>query len=209
MAKALERQISMRNLPRKRNLSTTLTNLLEDSRVRRREHEGQTWYGAADIAAVLTGSMPPTQWADQWGHEWNQLKAREPRLSQLASMLEFPGDGGELLEMLPMEGILRVVQSLSSPTAEKIKNWLAAAGHEQIEEQQDPELAWVRLQKLYDYQGYSHRWVQKRLRGMAAQAGTHPRMGPSRSGGERRIPPTHQRHHGSRVWHGCQCVPAF
>jgi hypothetical protein len=39
------------------------------------------------------------------------------------------------------EGILRIIQSISSPKAEPFKSWLAKIGYERIQEIEDPELS--------------------------------------------------------------------
>ena len=137
-----------------------LKGLLEDPRVHTLEQEGQTWYAVEDVVAVLGESGLPAEL-------WSDLKRREPKLEQIAERLEIPT--GDLLDMVPLDGVLRLVQSIPSPRAEKIKSWLACAAAQQLEELQNPELTWVRLQKAYERQGYSNAWVQKRLRGMAAR----------------------------------------
>jgi hypothetical protein len=133
--------------------------LLENPRVRTLEHEGQTCYAAEDVVAVLSESAHPAEL-------WIDLKLREPKLDQLVERLEIAGD---IVEMMPLDGILRLVQSIPSARAEKMKSWLACAAQQQLEELENPELTWIRLQKAYERQGYSSAWIQKRLRGMAAR----------------------------------------
>ena len=38
------------------------------------------------------------------------------------------------------EGLLRIIQSISSPKAEPFKRWLAKVGYERLEEIENPEL---------------------------------------------------------------------
>jgi hypothetical protein len=47
--------------------------------------------------------------------------------------------------------------------------WLAQTGRQRLEESADPEKAFLRLRKEYEAKGYSRRWVDKRLRGIAAR----------------------------------------
>src|SRR5437879_3877949 len=90
------RQMTPNPTKRKRS-ANALRALLEDPRVRTIEHEGQTWYAAEDVVAVLSDSAHP---ADLW----TDLKGREPKLEQVAERLETPI--GDILEMLLLDGVL-------------------------------------------------------------------------------------------------------
>src|SRR5258708_31579432 len=95
-----------------------------------------------------------------------------------------PAGSGEVTDFGALDGVQRLVQSIPSPEAEKIKRWLAAAARQQLDEAEDPELAWVRLQKNYWHRGCSNSWGQKRFRGMAARqelGGERVRRGAARS----------------------------
>jgi len=63
-------------------------------------------------------------------------------------------------------GILRLVQSITSPKAEPFKRWLAKVGYERLEEIQNPELAQKRMREIYKAKGYSDEWIEKRVRGI-------------------------------------------
>ena len=147
---------------RKSGGAMPLWGVLGDPRVRVMEYEGQPWYAAEDVLCVLAESAHPAEL-------WSDLKHREPGLSRIAERLEMPDGSGEVTDAVNLEGVLRMVESIPSAAAEKLKKWMARAARERVEELEDPELAWVRLQKEYGHRGYSHRWVQKRLRGMAAR----------------------------------------
>jgi hypothetical protein len=71
--------------------------------------------------------------------------------------------------MVDLPGVLRLVQAIPSPRAEKLKTWLARTAVERMAEAQNPELAVLRTRKLYESRGYSRRWVDKRLRGVSAR----------------------------------------
>ena len=62
------------------------------------------------------------------------------------------------------ETILRIIQSVPSPKAEPLKQWLARVGYERIEETEDPELAFDRAMKTYLSKGYSKDWINQRLK---------------------------------------------
>lgn len=63
-----------------------------------------------------------------------------------------------------VEGILRIVQSISSPKAEPFKIWLAKVGAERLDEIADPEKAMQRAVSTYKAKGYSDKWISQRLR---------------------------------------------
>src|SRR4051812_33593899 len=81
------------------------------------------------------------------------------------------GDAGEavILDGVTLEGVLRLVQSIPTAKAERVRRWLAQTARERLEEEKNPELAVMRTRRLYESKGYSRRWVDKRLRGVSAR----------------------------------------
>ena len=73
------------------------------------------------------------------------------------------------LDAITAADALRLVQSIHSPRAERIRLWLAETARQRIEEMENPELAVLRTRELYERKGYSRRWVDKRLRGMSSR----------------------------------------
>lgn len=155
----------------KRSILGGIQGLLADGRVRRVEREEQTFYAVVDVIAALADSRRPAEY-------WADLKLREPALAGLVEAVEFPGvqneptlvgDGSEVLDAATFDGVLRLVQSIPSAKAERIKRWLAATAKERLEEQENPELAVLRTRRLYEQRGYSRQWVDKRLRGVSAR----------------------------------------
>jgi hypothetical protein len=65
-----------------------------------------------------------------------------------------------------LQGIFRIIQSISSPKAEPFKQWLARVGQERIEEIQDPERAIIRAKQIYEQKGHDEDWISKRMRGI-------------------------------------------
>lgn len=131
--------------------------LLHGDAVRRFQHDGRTLYAVVDVVAALAETGKPTEF-------WNDLKTREPSLADVA---ESTGDGA--VEAVDLDGVLRLVQSIASPRAERIKRWLAQSARQRLEEADNPELALLRARKLYEHKGYPPRWVDKRLRGVSAR----------------------------------------
>lgn len=58
-------------------------------------------------------------------------------------------------ECSDVEGLLRIIQSISSPKAEPFKRWLAKVGYERLEEIENPELAQKRMREIYKAKVFS------------------------------------------------------
>lgn len=139
--------------------------LLEGDAVRRtRNAVGDARFAAIDIVALF---YDPGEAAEMW----EQLKQREPLLAEQVEITEFPTgpDHPATTEGLSVEGVFRLVQSIPSGKAERLKKWLAHLARERLVEAQNPELAALRARKLYERKGYSRRWADKRLRGVSAR----------------------------------------
>jgi hypothetical protein len=140
----------------KRQFGITTEALLEHPQVRRFNHNGRLCFAAVDVVAALTEQLDPRE-------AWNALKQREPRLARWVETIE---DG---IDILDLDGLLRLVQAIDSPVAERIKWWIAEAGRQRIEESEHPELAVLRTRRLYEDRGYPRRWVEKRVRGVSSR----------------------------------------
>lgn len=148
----------------KRRGPVGLSTLLQGEQVRRLMHEEETWYAAVDVVEALAedGAGPRL---------WEELKRCEPQLQQLVQHLEFRSVRGrpDTIEGVNLEGMFRLIQSIPSRRAERLKEWLARSGRDHLRESENPELLAVRARKLYEQRGYSRRWVDKRLRGISAR----------------------------------------
>jgi hypothetical protein len=139
--------------------------MLSDPRVLRSQHQGQDWFSAAGVVQVLTESLHSVEY-------WNDLKQRVPVLATKAEPLEFVlNDEGSTItaDALDLDGVLRLILSIDSPRAERLKRWLVESARRRLEEAEDPELALLRTRRLYEQHGYSPRWIDKRLRGISAR----------------------------------------
>jgi hypothetical protein len=149
----------------KRTTNGSLNALLNGDAVRRTQLDGRTLYAAVDVVAALThGRQPAVYWAD--------LKTREPALGEICTPAVFAGaEGTEAVtaDAVDVEGVLRLVQSIPTAKAERLRRWVAQTARERLEEEKNPELAVVRTRRLYEQKGYSRRWVDKRLRGVSAR----------------------------------------
>ncbi len=146
--------------------------LFQQRQIRRAIHNDEWWFAIADVVAVLTDAADPADYL-------KKMRKRDPDLSELFKgggqfvpplALEFATAGGpQKIQCWNIEGLFRLIQSIPSPKAEPFKRWLARVGKERIDEIENPELAMVRMQDLYEKKGYPKEWVDKRLRGIAVR----------------------------------------
>ena len=62
------------------------------------------------------------------------------------------------------EQLFRIIQSVTSPKAEPIKQWMAHVAAERIDQMQDPELSIQQAMMDYKRLGYSDNWINQRLK---------------------------------------------
>ena len=71
-----------------------------------------------------------------------------------------------MTDVVDIEGMFRIIESIPSKNAEPIKQWLAKLGRERIDEVFDPSLAAQRAIDLYRVKGYEEEWITKRVKGI-------------------------------------------
>ena len=69
-------------------------------------------------------------------------------------------------DVVDIEGMFRIIESIPSKNAEPIKQWLAKLGSERVDETFDPSLAAERAIDLYRAKGYDEKWVARRIKGI-------------------------------------------
>ena len=74
-----------------------------------------------------------------------------------------PDGKQRLTDAADAETMLRIVQSIPSPKAEPLKQWLARVGTERLQEMENPALAADRLRQEYRRLGYDDEWIGQRL----------------------------------------------
>src|SRR5688500_17441316 len=113
------------NKTKHRTTLSPVTAIFDNASVRRTSFEGQAYYAAADVVRALADTEHPEEYLFD-------LKVREPALAALVEKVSF-GDE-ELLDAVTAADALRLVQSIPSNRAEKIRLWLAEAARQRIEE---------------------------------------------------------------------------
>ena len=141
--------------------------LFEDKKIRTKwNDEEEKWYfSVVDIVAVLTENDY------QAGRKyWKTLKMRlNKEGSELVTncyQLKMKSIDGKYYntDVMTIEQILRLIQSIPSKKAEPLKLWLAQVGKERIDEAYDPEIAINRALDIYRKKGYSEEWINQRLK---------------------------------------------
>ena len=141
--------------------------LFEDKKIRAKwDDEQEKWYfSVVDIVAALTENDY------QAGRKyWKTLKMRlNQEGSELVTncyQLKMKANDGKLrdTDVMDIEQILRLIQSIPSKKAEPLKLWLAQVGKERIDEAYDPEITINRALETYRKKGYSEEWINQRLK---------------------------------------------
>ena len=64
-----------------------------------------------------------------------------------------------LTDVVDIEGMFRIIESIPSKNAEPIKQWLAKLGSERIDAVFDPSISVQRSIDLYRIKGYDEKWI--------------------------------------------------
>ncbi len=136
--------------------------VFQEKNIRRVWYKEEWYFSIVDVIEVLTDSPSPRTY-------WSKLKAKiltESQLNPNWVQLKMPSADGKnyKTDTTNTEGMLRIVQSISSPKAEPFKQWLAKVGFERIQEIENPELAAERARGYYKAMGYDDAWIEMRLK---------------------------------------------
>ncbi len=130
------------------------------------DKEAEKYYiSVVDIVGVISESKDGRKY-------WNKLKQRLKEESNepvtICHQLKLKAQDGKYraTDVVDIEGMFRIIESIPSKNAEPIKQWLAKLGRERIDETFDPSLAAQRVIDLYRSKGYDEKWIAKRLKGI-------------------------------------------
>lgn len=127
------------------------------------DEEKEEWYfSVTDIVAALTDSADPKQYIKKMRARDPELHARWGTICTLTAMTAADGKRYRT-NAADLKGIFRIIQSIPSPKAEPLKQWLAEVGKERVEETIDPELTIERALETYLRKGYTREWINQRL----------------------------------------------
>lgn len=102
--------------------------------IRRQWHDGRWFFSVVDVIAVLTDSEAPRTY---WGVLKGRLKAEgASQLITNCKQLKMLAMDGKmrLTDAADAETMLRIIQSIPSPKAEPVRQWLAHVGAQRLEE---------------------------------------------------------------------------
>ena len=128
--------------------------------------EDEKYYiSVVDIVGVLSESENPRNY---WKVLKHRLKKDGNESVTNCNQLKLRSSDGKYYntDVVDIEGMFRIIESIPSKNAEPIKEWLAKLGSERIDEIFDPSLAAQRAIDIYRAKGYDEKWIAKRLKGI-------------------------------------------
>lgn len=128
--------------------------------------EEQKYYiSVVDVVGILSESKNKRKY-------WNKLKQRLNNEGNETvtncHQLKLKAQDGKyrLTDVVDIEGMFRIIESIPSKNAEPIKLWLARLGRERIDEVFDPSITVQRAIDTYRAKGYDEEWIIKRIKGI-------------------------------------------
>ena len=123
------------------------------------------YVSVVDVVSVITNSADGRKY-------WNKLKQRLKEEGNetvtKCHQLKLKAQDGKyrLTDVVDIEGMFRIIESVPSKNAEPIKLWLAKLGKERIDETFDPSITVQRAIDNYRAKGYDEEWIIKRIKGI-------------------------------------------
>ena len=130
------------------------------------DKEKEKYYiSVVDVVGVLSESDNPRNY---WKVLKHRLKKEGNESVTNCNQLKLKSSDGKYYntDVVDIEGMFRIIQSIPSKNVESIKGWLAKLGSERIDEVFDPSLAAQRAIDIYRAKGYDEKWIAKRLKGI-------------------------------------------
>lgn len=127
------------------------------------DKEKEKYYiSVIDVVGVIAESENPRKY---WSVLKTRLKKEGNELATICSQLKLKSSDGKYYntDVVDIEGMFRIIESIPSKNAEPIKQWLAKLGSERIDEIFDPSIAAQRSIDLYRAKGFDEKWISKRI----------------------------------------------
>ena len=139
--------------------------LFEERKVRTvwDDKEEKWYFSIVDVCAVLTESKDPQTY---WRVLKNRLKKEGNETVTNCNGLKMQAADGKMrmTDVADTEQLFRLIQSIPSPKAEPLKQWMAEVAARRIDQMQDPELNFEQAYADYRRLGYSKKWINQRLK---------------------------------------------
>ena len=130
------------------------------------DKESEKYYiSVVDVVGVLSESSNPQTY---WRVMKKRLKDEGNETVTNCNALKLKAQDGKyrMTDVVDIEGMFRIIESIPSKNAEPIKQWLAKLGSERIDEAFDPSLTVQRAIDTYRAKGYDEKWIAKRIKGI-------------------------------------------
>ena len=133
------------------------------------EKEEKWYFAVEDVIEALIESRDPKQYV-------KRMKLRDPELAkgwvQIVPLLTIMTEGGpQKMRCANLEGMFRIIQSISSKKAEPFKQWMAQVAAERINQAIDPERSIDQAIADYRRLGYSEAWINQRIKTIEIRKG--------------------------------------
>ena len=129
------------------------------------KEEEKYFISIVDLVGVLSESENPRNY---WKVLKHRLKKEGNESVTNCNQLKLKSSDGKYYntDVVDIEGMFRIIESIPSKNAEPIKIWLAKLGSERIDEVFDPSLVAQRALDIYRAKGYYEKWIAKRIKGI-------------------------------------------
>ena len=130
------------------------------------DNEEEKYYvSVVDVVGEVSESDNPRNY---WKVLKHRLKKEGNESVTNCNQLKLKSSDGKYYntDVVDIEGMFRIIESVPSKNAEPIKQWLAKLGSERIDEIFDPSIAAQRSIDLYRAKGFDEKWISKRIKGI-------------------------------------------
>ena len=145
-----------------------ISKLFEDRKIRTvwDDKEEKWYFSIVDVVGVLTDQPDIEHARNYWKVLKHRLKKEGNESVTNCNRLKLRSSDGKSYktDVADTEQLFRLIQSIPSPKAEPIKQWIANVAAERIEQIQDPELSIQQAMMDYKRLGYSDNWINQRLK---------------------------------------------
>ncbi len=129
------------------------------------KEEEKYYISVVDIVTVVSES---TDGRKYWNKLKQRLKEEGNETVTNCHQLKLKAQDGKYrsTDVVDIEGMFRIIESIPSKKAEPMKLWLARLGKERIDEVFDPSITVQRAIDTYRAKGYDEEWIIQRIKGI-------------------------------------------